>query len=243
MLEAALLVLVAEEPRYGYELWQELRTGALVAGRMHVGRVYETLGRLAAGGFLRTNSPEVPGDRRQYEITPSGRGRLRRWLSALELSAERIDALLERAAQRTQSKRATKGSGIASNRTGSRPLTRSLSPRRSGGTLPKPPSRRKRTMTYVITEPCIGTKDRSCVDVCPVDCIHDDGDSDRMLYINPEECIDCGACEPACPVTAIFVDYDVPEQWQGYADVNSLWYKDPAAARVRVEELLASTQD
>ena len=67
-------------------------------------------------------------------------------------------------------------------------------------------------MTYVIAEPCIGTKDRSCVDVCPVDCIHDDGDADRILYINPEECIDCGACEPACPVTAIFVDYDVPEQ-------------------------------
>jgi ferredoxin len=97
-------------------------------------------------------------------------------------------------------------------------------------------------MTYVIAEPCIGTKDRSCVDVCPVDCIHDDGDADRILYINPEECIDCGACEPACPVTAIFVDYDVPEQWQGYAEVNSLWYTDKAAARTKVEELFAATQ-
>src|SRR3989442_8522502 len=53
-------------------------------------------------------------------------------------------------------------------------------------------------MTYVIAEPCIGTKDKSCVDVCPVDCIHGE-DSDEQLYINPEECIDCGACEPACP--------------------------------------------
>src|SRR3712207_9383694 len=48
-------------------------------------------------------------------------------------------------------------------------------------------------MTYVITEPCIGTKDQSCVEVCPVDCIYDAGDH---FMINPEECIDCGACEP-----------------------------------------------
>jgi len=231
MLEAALLVLVAEGPRYGYELWQELRAGDLVAGRMHVGRVYETLGRLAAGGFLETTSLQEPGDRRRYEITPSGRGRLRRWLSALEKSADRIDALLGRAAQPTRPKPPSNGRRIGSNK-----------PQRGASAVPKPPLRRKRTMTYVITEPCIGTKDRSCVDVCPVDCIHDDGDDDRMLYINPDECIDCGACEPACPVTAIFVDYDVPEQWQGYADVNSLWYKDPAAARARVEELLASAQ-
>ena len=54
-------------------------------------------------------------------------------------------------------------------------------------------------MTYVITEPCIDVKDRACVDVCPVDCIHDEGDADRMLYIDPDECIDCGACEPSCP--------------------------------------------
>ena len=64
-------------------------------------------------------------------------------------------------------------------------------------------------MTYVITQPCIGVKDASCVDVCPVDCIHpsqnEEGfDEAEQLYINPDECIDCGACEPACPVTAIF---------------------------------------
>ena len=56
-------------------------------------------------------------------------------------------------------------------------------------------------MTYVIVEACIGVKDRACVDVCPVDCIYEGED---QLYIHPDECIDCGACEPECPVTAIF---------------------------------------
>ena len=59
-------------------------------------------------------------------------------------------------------------------------------------------------MTYVITSPCIGTKDRSCVEVCPVDCIHDDGDEYPLLNINPAECNDSEACKPACTVTAIF---------------------------------------
>ena len=67
----------------------------------------------------------------------------------------------------------------------------------------------------MITDPCIGTKDRSCVDVCPVDCIHDDGDDDKILYIDPDECIDCGACEPACPVNAIFAEDDVPGRPEG----------------------------
>jgi NAD-dependent dihydropyrimidine dehydrogenase PreA subunit len=62
-------------------------------------------------------------------------------------------------------------------------------------------------MTYVITEPCIGTKDQSCVEVCPVDCIYDAGD---QFLINPEECIDCGACEPECPVEAIYPEDEVP---------------------------------
>jgi len=64
-------------------------------------------------------------------------------------------------------------------------------------------------MTYTITDPCLDTKDKSCVEVCPVDCIHEDeAAGDRMLYIDPEECIDCGACEPVCPVTAIFAEDD-----------------------------------
>jgi ferredoxin len=65
-------------------------------------------------------------------------------------------------------------------------------------------------MTYVITEPCIGTKDASCVEVCPVDCIYE---ADEQYYIHPDECIDCGACEPECPVQAIFPDTDVPPEW------------------------------
>ncbi|BBL80096.1 ferredoxin [Rubrobacter xylanophilus] len=68
-------------------------------------------------------------------------------------------------------------------------------------------------MTYVITEPCIGTKDQSCVEVCPVDCIYDGGEH---FMINPEECIDCGACEPECPVEAIYPEDEVPEDMQQY---------------------------
>ncbi len=82
-------------------------------------------------------------------------------------------------------------------------------------------------MAYVIAEPCIGTKDTACVDACPVDCIHpkknttyDDGrptfDAVPQLYIDPVECIDCGACVPVCPVSAIFVLDDLPEKWKQY---------------------------
>ena len=93
-------------------------------------------------------------------------------------------------------------------------------------------------MTFVITQPCIDTTDQSCVEVCPVDCIHFEEGSDRMLYINPAECIDCGACQPACPVTAIFPDADVPAAMAPYADINSLWYEDPNGARQKVAALL-----
>jgi NAD-dependent dihydropyrimidine dehydrogenase PreA subunit len=95
-------------------------------------------------------------------------------------------------------------------------------------------------VTYVITDACIGTKDRSCVDVCPVDCIHptaSEEDNDEMLYIDPNECIDCGACEPACPVSAIFAEDDVPDNLKGYTEVNSLWYSDKEGARAKVAEL------
>jgi NAD-dependent dihydropyrimidine dehydrogenase PreA subunit len=89
-------------------------------------------------------------------------------------------------------------------------------------------------VAYVITDACIGTKDRSCVDVCPVDCIHDEGDADQMLYIDPDECIDCGACEPACPVSAIFAEDDVPDNLKAYIQINAQWYKDKDAARAAV---------
>ena len=73
------------------------------------------------------------------------------------------------------------------------------------------------TMTYIITEPCVDVKDRSCIDVCPVDCIHE---VERMLVIDPDECIDCGACEPECPVEAIFPEDAVPDKWEPYIKIN-----------------------
>ncbi len=76
-------------------------------------------------------------------------------------------------------------------------------------------------MTYVITEPCIDVLDKSCVEVCPVDCIHFDEGTDRMEYIDPDECIDCGACEPVCPVTAIFALENVPPKWKDYIEKNA----------------------
>ena len=91
-------------------------------------------------------------------------------------------------------------------------------------------------MAYIICEPCVGVCDTACVEVCPVDCIHytqDDAGADiqkmkdagesidgKMLYIDPEECIDCGACEPECPVEAIFEESAVPEEWQSYIKMN-----------------------
>jgi ferredoxin len=73
-------------------------------------------------------------------------------------------------------------------------------------------------MTHVITEPCIGSKDQSCVDVCPVDCIYE---VERMLVIHPVECIDCGACIPECPVEAIFSDALLPEEHARFAAINA----------------------
>ena len=89
-------------------------------------------------------------------------------------------------------------------------------------------------MTFVITQPCIDTMDKACVEVCPVDCIHFEEGSDKMLFIDPAECIDCGACQPACPVSAIFPEDDVPGDQASFININSLWYSDPAAARAQV---------
>jgi DNA-binding transcriptional ArsR family regulator len=78
-------------------------------------------------------------------------------------------------------------------------------------------SRRSPDVTYIIAEPCIDVKDKSCIDVCPVDCIHE---YDRMLVIDPEECIDCGACEPECPVEAIFPEDALPDKWEPFVKIN-----------------------
>jgi NAD-dependent dihydropyrimidine dehydrogenase PreA subunit len=106
-------------------------------------------------------------------------------------------------------------------------------------------------MTYVITEPCIDVKDTACVDVCPVDCIHPTSDSDdfenqNQLFIDPVECIDCNVdcihptsdsddfenhnqlfivCEPECPVEAIFIDDEVPEEWEHFIQLNADYFQ------------------
>ncbi len=95
-------------------------------------------------------------------------------------------------------------------------------------------------MTFVITQPCIDTTDQACVEVCPVDCIHFEEGADRMLYINPAECIDCGACQPACPVSAIFPAGDVPSDQARFTSINEIWYSDRAGARGQVAGVPAS---
>ena len=76
-------------------------------------------------------------------------------------------------------------------------------------------------VTYIIAEPCVDVKDKSCREECPVDCIYD---GTRMLYIQPDECVDCGACEPVCPVEAIYYEDDVPGQWQEYKKINTEFF-------------------
>lgn len=98
-------------------------------------------------------------------------------------------------------------------------------------------------MAYIIAEPCIGTKDTACVDACPVDCIHPKSDADdfeaaEMLYIDPDECIDCAACEPECSVAAIHAEDAIPAGEEAYVEVNALWFTDRAAARERVDQLV-----
>ena len=77
-------------------------------------------------------------------------------------------------------------------------------------------------MPYVIAEPCIGVQDKACVAVCPVDCIHE---GENQLFIDPNECIDCGLCEPECPVDAIFMEDELPAQWKEYVAKNADFYK------------------
>jgi NAD-dependent dihydropyrimidine dehydrogenase PreA subunit len=90
-------------------------------------------------------------------------------------------------------------------------------------------------LTFVIAEPCIGTKDHSCVDVCPVDCIHPTPDEPgfddaKQLYIDPEECIDCGACESECPVEAIFHGDTLPEKWNLFEQLNAEYFSAGAGS-------------
>ena len=83
-------------------------------------------------------------------------------------------------------------------------------------------------MTYVIAEPCVDLLDKACIEECPVDCIYEGG---RMLYIHPDECVDCGACEPVCPVEAIFYEDDLPEKWHDYTQANVDFFDDLGLTR------------
>ena len=83
-------------------------------------------------------------------------------------------------------------------------------------------------MIYVVTEPCVDVLDRGCIDVCPVDCIYE---GDRAVYVHPDECIGCGACESACPVEAIYYEDDLPEQWKAYQEENARFFADNLPGR------------
>lgn len=78
-------------------------------------------------------------------------------------------------------------------------------------------------MTYIVSEPCVDIKDKSCIEECPVDCIYE---GERMMYIHPDECVDCGACEPVCPVEAIYYEDDVPEQYLDYTQANAVFFNE-----------------
>ena len=99
-------------------------------------------------------------------------------------------------------------------------------------------------MPFIITDPCIETKDTACVDVCPVDCIHPRKDEPEfaataMLYIHPEECIDCGACVPACPVAAIYDSPDsTPASQKSLIEANSVFRAGDAGAVEKAEAIV-----
>jgi NAD-dependent dihydropyrimidine dehydrogenase PreA subunit len=101
-------------------------------------------------------------------------------------------------------------------------------------------------MTFIITDPCIDTKDTACVDVCPVDCIHprkDEPEFERtaILYIHPEECIDCGACVPACPVAAIYDSPEAtPESQKTFVEANAIFRSGDEAAVAKAEALVSA---
>ncbi len=72
-------------------------------------------------------------------------------------------------------------------------------------------------MAYVVTAPCFGCKDTACVAVCPTEAFRE---GTEMLYIDPDECVDCDACVHECPVDAIFYEDDVPTEWRGFVALN-----------------------
>jgi NAD-dependent dihydropyrimidine dehydrogenase PreA subunit len=87
-----------------------------------------------------------------------------------------------------------------------------------------------RPVTYMITEPCVDVLDRACIEECPVDCIYA---GRRTLYIHPG--VDCGACEPVCPVEAVFYEDDVPSEWSAYIRANAELLQRPRIAGRRIQ--------
>ena len=81
-------------------------------------------------------------------------------------------------------------------------------------------------MAYVITNPCVDVKDKACTEVCPADCIYE---GERTMYINPEECVECGACEASCPTGAIFYEEDLPEGAEEYYDIAVKFFEESGA--------------
>ncbi len=100
-------------------------------------------------------------------------------------------------------------------------------------------------MPYVVAQPCVDVKDKACVDECPVDCIYE---GSRSLYINPNECVNCGACEPVCPTEAIFYEDDLQNSGPGTRMPQSasslksaIWAALPQPARsARIPEQVAA---
>jgi NAD-dependent dihydropyrimidine dehydrogenase PreA subunit len=105
----------------------------------------------------------------------------------------------------------------------SRVLAPKLAGDRAGHAAERPNSGHpwRTSMPFIIAEPCIGVKDKSCVEVCPVNCIYEGED---QYYIHPDECIDCQACEAACPVQAIFPDNGIPEKWKSFIEKNRVHF-------------------
>jgi len=97
---------------------------------------------------------------------------------------------------------------------------------------------------FIITDPCIGTKDAACIDVCPVDCIHPRKDEPEfeqttILYIHPDECIDCGACVPACPVAAIYDSIELtPSHQKDLVEANHVYRPGDPGAMARAEAIV-----
>jgi ferredoxin len=94
-------------------------------------------------------------------------------------------------------------------------------------------------MAYVVADPCVKCKHTDCVAVCPVDCFYE---GKNALAINPDECIDCGACEPECPVTAIFEESELPSKWAVYKDINAVTTGAKKPDDVNVKEWPAHLQ-